>query len=102
MDHNRLAALLDGTLRGADREAAISELAALNDDDLGVYAEAIAVLREQEGIDGAAGGARPPRWALSDWLRRWIRRWRGADRGRPSPDGAGGQISGEMKPAEES
>jgi hypothetical protein len=102
MDHNRLAALLDGTLRGADREAAISELAALNDDDLGVYAEAIAVLRDHEAIDSAAGGARPPRWALSDWLRHWLRRWRGADRGRPPSAGAGGQISGEMEPGEES
>lgn len=48
MDHNRLAALLRGSLTGAEREAALAEMAALTDDELEVFADAAAVLREQE------------------------------------------------------
>lgn len=48
MDADRLAALLEGRLRGSERAAAIAELAALPDTDFGVFAEATKVLREQE------------------------------------------------------
>lgn len=57
MDAERLAALLDGTLTGGDRTAAIAEIGTLCDDDLGVFAEAMRVLRDRDREDG--GGVRP-------------------------------------------
>lgn len=54
MDADRLAALLDGRLRGPERAAAIAELAALPDADFGVFAEATKGLREQEEERSAA------------------------------------------------
>lgn len=48
MDPARLAALMDGSLTGADRQAAIAEVAAFSADDLGVFAAAAAVLRKLE------------------------------------------------------
>ena len=51
MDADLLAALLDGRLDEAARAAAISELAALEHGDLGVFAEATKALRKLEDQD---------------------------------------------------
>ena len=58
MDHERIAALMDGRLEGRDRDEALASLAAADDDALGAYADAAAVLRELEAEDAAA--APPP------------------------------------------
>ncbi len=86
MDPDRLAALLDGSLRGKDRQAAIAEVAAFSDDDLGVFADAAAVLRERDEEramtdDGSTGKKRPDppalvaRKARADRLRPHVARW---------------------------
>jgi hypothetical protein len=87
MDPNRLAALMDGSLTGADRQAAIAEVAAFAHDDLGVFADAAAVLRElederamtDEGNTGKQRRPDPPalvaRKAEADRLRPHVARW---------------------------
>jgi hypothetical protein len=47
VDPGRVGALLDGRLTGSEREAALVEIAA-SDDDATVFADTAAVLREAE------------------------------------------------------
>lgn len=55
-DPERLAALLDGRLDGAERDALLARLAD-HDDDLALFAEAAAIQRALEEEDAAAGMA---------------------------------------------
>lgn len=72
MDPERLAALLDGRLPPAERATALDRLAA-SDEDLGVAADAAAVLRELEEED-ARSGVIPlrPRAARTAGVRPWM------------------------------
>lgn len=72
----RLAALLDGRLRGAERDALLARLAG-SDEDLAAFADAAVVQRELEAEDEAAGtpGVLPlrrPEQALRRMDRRWL------------------------------
>lgn len=88
MDHNRLAALLRGPLTGADRQAPLADIAALPDDELGVFADAAAILRDDDdrrkamGEDGNASKNRRPdppalvaRKERANRLRSHVTRW---------------------------
>jgi hypothetical protein len=75
-DPERMAALLDGRLRGAERDELLARLAD-RDDDLALFAEASAIQRALEAEDGAAGvpgvtplrpASRPARRVNPRWL----------------------------------
>jgi hypothetical protein len=75
-DPERLAALLDGRLSGAERDALLARLAA-DDEDLALFAEAAAVQRELEEADEAAAvpGVLPLRRPAARAARGLDRRW---------------------------